>query len=171
MTALGLSTRRVSIAGGSGTISLTGTAGLRVGGAITFAGNISGTGAILTDAGGTIDLSGNNSYSGDTLIRSGNILRLGSSTALSANTFLRFGGNTNIVELSGTNFSRTVSATGGAGNVRFNNAADGTGSVGFAAVGADRTVALNGTVSWGSTAFNPTISAAWAQRLPPTKSL
>lgn len=156
MTALGLNTRRVSIAGGTGSISLTGTGSLRVGGAITFAGNITGTGAILTDAAATINLSGNNTYSGDTLIRSGNILRLGSSTALSANTFLRFGGGTNIVELSGTNFSRTVSATAGAGNVRFNNGADGVGTAGFAAVGADRTVALNGTVNWGSTAFNPT---------------
>jgi fibronectin-binding autotransporter adhesin len=156
MTALGLSTRRITIAGGTGTISLTGSSGLRVGGAITFAGNIIGTGSILTDAGGTIDLSGNNTYSGDTLIRSTNVLRLGSSTALSGNTFLRFGGGTNIVELSGTDFSRNVSATAGAGNVRFNNASDGTGSAGFAAVGADRTVALNGTVSWGSTAFNPT---------------
>ncbi len=154
-TALASTARRVSIAGGNGSIIL--GAGLRIGGNITFAGNISGgsAGALVTDAGGIIDLSGNNTYAGDTLIRSSNTLRLGSTTALSANTFLRFGGGTNIVELTGTNFSRTVGST--AGTVRFNAGADGAGNSGFAAVNADRTVALNGTVSWAAGLFNPTI--------------
>lgn len=145
------STRRVSIAGGNGEIQVAGN--LRTSGNVTFAGNITGSGGILTDAGGTFDLSGNNTYSGNTLIRNGNVLRLGSTTALSANTLLRFGGGTNIVELSGTDFSRTVG--GSAGNVRFHGGADGAGSSGFVAVGADRTVALNGTVQWGSGTFNP----------------
>lgn len=145
------STRRVSIAGGSGEIQVAGN--LRTSGNVTFAGNITGSGGILTDAAGTFDLSGNNTYSGNTLLRNGNVLRLGSTTALSANTLLRLGGGTNIIELSGTDFSRTVG--GSSGNVRFHGGADGAGSSGFAAVGADRTVALNGTVQWGSANFNP----------------
>lgn len=100
------STRRVSIGGGSGEIQVAGN--LRTSGDITFAGNITGSGGILTDAAGTFTLSGNNTYSGNTLIRNGNVLRLGSTTALSANTLLRFGGGTNIIELTGTDFSRTV---------------------------------------------------------------
>lgn len=143
--------RRVSIAGGSGSIQLTGN--FRTLGNIEFAGNISGSGGFLTDGAGTYSLSGNNSYSGDTLLRHGNVLRLGSTTALSSNSLLRLGGGTNIIELSGTDFSRTVG--GSAGNVRFHSGADGAGSSGFAAVGGDRTVALNGTVQWGSSTFNP----------------
>jgi len=145
--------RRVSIAGGNGSIVLSG--GFRTGGDFNFAGNISGTGSIITDAGGTFTLSGNNTYAGDTLIRNGNTVRVGSATALSANSFLRFGGGTNIVELTAANFSREVGTS--AGQVRFHAGADGAGSSGFAAVNADRTVALNGTVSWGAGLFNPTI--------------
>ncbi len=151
--AVSANTQRVSIAGGSGSIVLSG--GFRTSGNFNFAGDISGTGSILTDAAGTFTLSGNNTYNGDTLIRNGNIIRVGSSTALSPNSFLRFGANTNIIELTGANFSRTVGNS--AGNVRFHAGADGAGSSGFAAVNADRTVAINGTVSWGAGLFNPTI--------------
>ena len=133
---------------------------MRIGGAVTFAGNISGaSGALLTDNGATIELSGNNTYGGDTLIRSGNILRLGSTTALSANSFLRIGGGSTI-QLTGTNFSRTL-ALSGAGNMRVGNTADASANTfGFAAVNDDRTVALNGTVLWtaaGAITFGPTI--------------
>jgi fibronectin-binding autotransporter adhesin len=151
--AVGATNQRVSLAGGNGSIVFSG--GFRTSGNFNFAGDISGTGSILTDAAGTFTLSGNNTYAGDTLIRNGNILRVGSSTALSPNSFLRFGGNTNIIELTGANFSRTLG--GSAGNVRFHAGADGAGSSGFAAVNADRTVALNGTASWGAGLFNPTI--------------
>jgi fibronectin-binding autotransporter adhesin len=151
--AVGATNQRVSLAGGNGSIVFSG--GFRTSGNFNFAGDISGTGSILTDAAGTFTLSGNNTYAGDTLIRHGNILRVGSSTALSPNSFLRFGANTNIVELTGANFSRTVGNS--AGNVRFHAGADGAGSSGFAAVNADRTVAINGTVSWGAGLFNPTI--------------
>jgi autotransporter-associated beta strand protein len=149
--AVSATTRRVSIAGGNGSIVFTG--GFRTGGNFNFAGDISGTGSIITDAAGTFTLSGNNSYSGDTLFRHGNTIRAGSSTAFSSNSLLRFGGNTNIVELTGTNFSRT--AGNSAGQVRFHAGADGAGNSGFAAVNADRTVAINGTVSWGAGLFNP----------------
>jgi autotransporter-associated beta strand protein len=149
--AVSASNQRVSLAGGTGSIVFSG--GFRTSGNFEFAGDISGTGSILTDAGGTFTLSGNNTYAGDTLIRSGNAVRVGSATALSPNSLLRFGANTNIIELTGADFSRTVGSS--AGNVRFHAAADGAGSSGFAAVNADRTVALNGTVLWGSTTFNP----------------
>lgn len=149
--AVSSSTRRVSIAGGNGSIVLSG--GFRTNGDFNFAGDISGTGSILTDGGGTFTLSGNNTYAGDTLIRNGNTVRVGSTTALSVNSFLRFGGGNNIIELTGADFSRTLGSS--AGQVRFHNGADGAGNSGFAAVNADRTVALNGTVSWGAGLFNP----------------
>jgi autotransporter-associated beta strand protein len=152
--AVSLSTRRVAIAGGGGSIVLSG--GFRTNGNFNFAGDISGTGSIITDGGGTFTLSGNNTYAGDTLIRHGNTVRVGSSTALSANSFLRFGGGTNIVELTGANFSREVGTS--AGQVRFHAGSDGAGNSGFAAVNADRTVAINGTVVWGTTVANPSNS-------------
>ena len=146
------STRRVSLAGGNGSIVLSG--GLRTGGNFNFAGDISGTGSIITDAGGTFTLSGNNTYAGDTLIRHGNTVRIGSSTAISSTSLLRVGGGGNIIfELTGADFSRTVGNS--AGQVRFHASADGAGSSGFAAVNADRTVEINGTVSWGAGLFNP----------------
>jgi autotransporter-associated beta strand protein len=148
-----LSTQRVIIAGGSGSIVFSG--GFRTSGDFNFAGDISGTGSILTDAGGTFTLSGNNTFAGDMLIRNGNTVRVGSATALSSNSFLRIGGGTNIFELTGADFSRTLGNS--TGNVRFHAGADGAGSSGFAAVNADRTVALNGTVSWGGGLFNQTI--------------
>jgi autotransporter-associated beta strand protein len=151
--AVSVNTQRVAIAGGSGSIVFSG--GFRTAGDFNFAGNISGTGSIITDGGGTFTLSGDNTYAGDTLIRNGNTLRIGSSTALSGNSFLRFGGGTNIVVLTGTDFSRTAGT--GAGNVRFHAGADGAGNSGFAAVDEDRTVAINGTVSWGAGLFNPGI--------------
>lgn len=49
--AVSANTRRVSIAGGNGSIVLSG--GFRTSGNFNFAGNISGTGSIITDAGGT----------------------------------------------------------------------------------------------------------------------
>jgi autotransporter-associated beta strand protein len=148
--AVAANTQRVIIAGGNGNIVFSG--GLRTGGDFNFAGDISGTGSIVTDAAGLFTLSGNNTFAGDMLIRSGNTIRVGSATALSANSFLRIGGGTNIIELTGANFSRTLGNS--AGNVRFHAGADGAGSSGFAAVNADRTVALNGTVTWGAGLFN-----------------
>lgn len=145
--------RRVSIAGGTGSIVLSG--GLRTSGNFNFAGDISGSGSIITDAAGTFTLSGNNTFTGDMLIRHGNTIRVGSDSALSSNSFLRLGGGTNIIELTGANFSRTVGTS--AGNVRFHAGADGAGNSGFAAVNADRTVEINGTVSWGAGLFNPTV--------------
>jgi hypothetical protein len=148
------SSRRVTVAGGDGEIILGGA--LRLGGAVTFAGDFTGSGSILTDAGGIITLSGNNTYSGESLIRSGNTVRLGSATALSANSFVRTGGGCTF-ELTGTNFSREIANSGG-GKMRVGNTADvGASTFGFAAVNEDRTVALTGTVLWGSTTFNPTV--------------
>jgi autotransporter-associated beta strand protein len=151
--AVAANTQRVILAGGNGSIVFSG--GFRTGGNFDFAGNISGTGAIVTDAAGTFTLSGNNTFAGDMLIRSGNTVRVGSATALSSNSFLRIGGGTNIFELTGADFSRTVGSS--TGNIRFHAGADGAGSSGFAAVNADRTVALNGTVSWGGGLFNQTV--------------
>jgi fibronectin-binding autotransporter adhesin len=150
-TAGGASTQRVSIAGGVGSIQLSGS--LRTSGNFNFAGNISGAGGILTDAGGIFTLQGNNTYSGDSLFRNGNTIRLGSADGISPNSLLRFGGGTNIVELTAVDFSRTVGSS--AGQVRFHGSADGAGNSGFAAVNAERGVALNGTVQWGAGLFNP----------------
>lgn len=147
--------RLVTITGG-GTISNTAGAALRLGGASNFSGNVEGsTVLILEPATSSINFSGTNNYSGDTLLRATTgTLRLSSAGALSANTFLRFGGGTNVVELANGNFSRAIGST--PGTVRFNNASDGAGNSGFAAIGADRTVALTGGLVWGSTNFNPT---------------
>jgi autotransporter-associated beta strand protein len=142
--------QRIAIAGGTGSIVLSGN--FRTGGNITFAGDISGTGAILTQAGGTFTLGGNNTYSGDTLLRNGNTVRLDSATALSANSLVRFGGGVNIVELRAANLSRTLGT-----NIRFHNGSDGAGESGFAAVNADRSVDLGSSAQWGGTNFNPTI--------------
>jgi autotransporter-associated beta strand protein len=145
-------TRRVTVTGGStGSIDITGN--LRTGGAFTFAGNLTGSGGILTDAAGTFTLGGTNTYLGNTLFRHGNTIRLNSASALSPDTLLRFGAGTNIIELAAADFSRTVG--GAAGNIRFHGAADGTGSSGFAAVGADRSVTLGGTFLWGDANFRP----------------
>lgn len=150
--AAGLSTQRVALAGGNGSIVFSG--GLRTGGNFDFAGNISGTGSILTDAGGTFTLSGNNTFTGELLLRSANILRIGSATALSPNSFIRTGGGC-VFELTTMDFSKEIAASG-AGKMRVGNAADVAASAfGFAAVNADRNVALTGTVLWGSTSFNP----------------
>jgi autotransporter-associated beta strand protein len=152
--AVSANTQRVILADGNGSIVFSG--GLRTGGIFNFAGNISGNGSILTDAGGAFTLSGNNTYTGDTLLRNANILRIGSATALSPNTFIRTGGGC-VFELTTTDFSRAIAASG-AGNMRVGNAADvGATTFGFAAVNDDRNVALTGTVLWGSTAFNPTV--------------
>ena len=142
---------RVSLAGGSGTIVANGN--LRTNGNFTFAGDISGSGTILTDAAGTFTLGGNNTYTGNTLFRHGNTIRLNSANAISANSWLRFGAGTNIVELAAADFSRTLGTA--AGQVRFHNGADGAGNSGFAAIGAERNVAINGTVVWGGGSFNP----------------
>lgn len=150
--AVGLNTQRVSLAGGNGSIVFSG--GLRTAGNFDFAGNLSGTGSILTDAGGTFTLSGTNTFAGDLLLRSANILRIGSAAALSPNAFIRTGGGS-VFELTFGDFSRPIAASG-AGNMRVGNPADVSASTfGFAAVNADRDVALTGTVLWGSTSFNP----------------
>jgi fibronectin-binding autotransporter adhesin len=149
--------RRVSIAGGTGSIVLSGS--FRTSGNFNFAGDISGSGTILTDGGGTYTLSGNNTFAGDMLIRNANTVRVGSATALSSNSFLRIGGGSTI-ELTGADFSRTIAGSG-AGNMRVGHASDSAANTfGFAAVNADRTVALNGTVVWqnpGTVNFAPTV--------------
>jgi fibronectin-binding autotransporter adhesin len=149
---VGANTQRVALAGGNGSIVFSG--GLRTAGNFDFAGNISGTGSIITDAGGTFTLSGNNTFTGDLLLRSANVLRIGSATALSPNSFIRTGGGC-VFELTTMDFSKEI-AFSGAGKMRVGNAADvGASAFGFAAVNADRNVALTGTVLWGSTSFNP----------------
>lgn len=148
-----LNTRRVTVTGGStGSIDINGN--LRTAGAFNFAGNLTGSGGILTDAGGTFTLGGTNTYLGNSLFRNGNTIRLNSAGALSPDSLLRFGGGTNIIELAAGDFSRNVG--GAAGNVRFHGTADGAGSSGFAAVGADRSVTLGGTYLWGDANFRPT---------------
>ncbi len=150
--AVGAGAQRVVLAGGNGSIVFSG--GLRTAGNFDFAGNISGTGSIITDAGGTFTLSGNNTFTGDLLLRSSNILRIGSATALSPNSFIRTGGGC-VFELTTMDFSKEI-ALSGAGKMRVGNTADVAASTfGFAAVNADRNVALTGTVLWGSTSFNP----------------
>ena len=142
---------RVSLAGGSGTIIANGN--LRTSGNFNFAGNISGSGGIFTDAAGTFTLGGNNSYNGNTLFRHGNTIRLNSTNAISPTSWLRFGAGTNIVELAAADFSRTLGTA--AGQVRFHHSTDGAGNSGFAAIGANRNVAINGTVVWGGGSFEP----------------
>lgn len=152
---------------GSGTIS--GVSTLRYAGTSDFSGNIGGTGAVILENGGivgigdSIKFSGTNTYSGDTLLRSTvGTLQLSSSGALSPNTFLRFGGGTNVVELANGNFTRALGGT--AGTIRFNNSSDGAGSSGFAAIGADRTVALTGGLIWSNyTAGTTTLTFSPAQ--------
>jgi autotransporter-associated beta strand protein len=152
-------TRRVAVTGGSGNLEINGpegaTGSLRLAGDFNFAGNISGNSGILTEAAGNFTFSGNNTYTGNTLLRNGNILRLDSATALSPNTLLRFGGGANIVELAAGNFSRSIGTEGG--DVQFQGTGNGSGSAGFAAVNADRTVALNNMVPWGTGFFQPNV--------------
>ncbi len=138
---------------GSGTLDLAGN--FRIGAPVDFSGNITGAaGSLITETGSSIILSGTNTYAGDTLIRNGNTLRLASVGALPAASKLRLSSGTAlVVELAADNFSRTFG--GAAGDISMFGPGDAAGNNGFAAVGADRTLALAGAV-WGSTYFNPT---------------
>lgn len=147
-------TQTVSISG-SGTINGAAGATIRTIGNVDFSGNLTGALSFLTQGAGTFTLGGNNTHTGEFLIRNGNTIRLNSANALSTDAFLRLGGGTNIIELTGANFSRTLGSA--AGNVRLHAAADGAGNSGFAAVNADRTVALNGPATWAGGLFNPTV--------------
>ncbi|OYW42410.1 MAG: hypothetical protein B7Z45_02050, partial [Azorhizobium sp. 12-66-6] len=119
----------------------------------TVSNNISGTGAVTLTQ-GALTLSGTNTYTGTTTV-SGGVLKLSSAGALSGGIGTT-GGTSNltlsggVVGLATGDFTRALGT--GATQVQF------TGSGGFAAYGADRSVNFGGagaTVTWGSGGFVP----------------
>jgi fibronectin-binding autotransporter adhesin len=160
--------RLVTLTGG-GTLIANG--GIRINGntaAMVFSGNLvdfnTGAGQRLainmngSAAGTVLRLSGDNSgATGDFLLSSGvnnNVIRLESANALSSSTVLRIeGGTNNVVELAFGNLTRTTGNTAGSGAGGLNL----TGSGGFAALGADRSVTLvgGGQIVWTTQGFNP----------------
>jgi len=122
--------------------------------AITISPVISGTGTFEQMGTGTTTLSGTNTYSGTTTASAG-VLRLGSAMALPGGIGST-GGTSNltlnggVIGLGTGDFTRGLGT--GSAQVQF------TGSGGFAAYGADRTVNFGGAgaqVTWGSTGFVP----------------
>lgn len=108
------------------------------------------TALLFQATGGLLNFSGNNTYTGDTLIREGGILRLSSATALPANSFLRFAGPNATLELNSGNFTRTIGGSTGNGGIFLEG-----GNNYFAALGADRTVTINGGLVWATVGFAP----------------
>jgi autotransporter-associated beta strand protein len=93
-----------------------------------------------------VPASGSNTYGGTTLVSSG-VLRAVDGVGLPSGSLLSLNGG--VFETS-ANFSRTPGS--GAGNVQFGA---GTTTSGFSAAGADITVSLGSSVTWGSASFNP----------------
>ena len=86
----------MALVAGGGTLD-TGTAGLKVSGAV------SGTGSLTKISGGTLTLTGNNTYSGSTTISAGMLLA-GAASALSGSSAVTIGGGT----LDASGFANTV---------------------------------------------------------------
>jgi autotransporter-associated beta strand protein len=153
-------TLTIDVASGN---AITGTSStLTVGGAgnTTIADPVSlGTGGLTKADAGVLRLNANNSYSGTTTV-SGGVVVLGSATALpggigstggTSGLTVNGGG---VVGLGSGNFSRALGT--GVAQVQF------TGSGGFAAYGADRTVNLGGAtaeVAWATSSFVPSGSS------------
>jgi autotransporter-associated beta strand protein len=143
---------------GSVTLGVAGQSGALTVGAgnvsSSFGGAISGNGTLTKTGSGTLTLTSSNSHNGATSV-SGGVLRLDHSTALPGG--IGASGGTSSLNLSGGvvglgagNFTRGLGT--GANQVQF------TGSGGFAAFGADRTVNLGGAsagVTWASGSFIP----------------
>ncbi len=145
--------REIRVANGSAAVdgSLTGR--------IRGGDNGAGTGGIVKTGAGTLSLSAaNNDYSGATEIRAG-ALRIAAAGALSANSNVQLNGG--VLELGadlngGTagDYSPTLGTA--AGNLQW------TGSGGFSAASAPRTVSLNGgaALAWGTTSGFVTSSSS-----------
>lgn len=123
-----------------------------------LSGNLTSTYGYFTKAGsGLLILSGNNTYGfaasvNPTTVNAG-VLRLASATALSVNTTLVLNGG--VCELGAGDMTRALSTDSAGAEVRF------TGSGGFSAYGANRSVNLGGnvtpsTVTWNTGGFVPT---------------
>ncbi|MEO5714703.1 MAG: autotransporter-associated beta strand repeat-containing protein [Luteolibacter sp.] len=121
----------------------------------TYAGNVTNSGLGLTKlGGGTLTLSGANTYSGSTTI-SGGALNVGTNAAgLSSNSNLIF--SSGVLEANGT-LAKNV-GTGG-GELQWTSV---TGKGGFAAVGGDLSITLNGgaQLTWSATAGTSKFGAA-----------
>ena len=109
----------------------------------TLSGFLTGTGGLTKAGDGVLALTGTNLYTGQTVV-SGGVLRLATANALPGGTAatggldnLNFAGGA--VELAAGDFTRAVGTA--AGQVQF------TGTGGFAAVGANRTVNLGGAAA------------------------
>jgi fibronectin-binding autotransporter adhesin len=140
--------------------------GLRWANGSNFAGNLVNNGALGVGlngngfAGGTMTLSGDNTgATGDFLVAS-NTLRLNSTTAL-GNSFLRLEAGTGnaVLQLAAGDLTRTSSPASAGGGI--NLSSTGAGGAGFSAIGANRSITLNGGAAnglvWGiSSGFNPT---------------
>ncbi|NCA02771.1 MAG: hypothetical protein EBS87_11540, partial [Sphingomonadaceae bacterium] len=124
----------------------------------TLSGFLTGTGGLTKAGDGVLALTGTNLYTGQTVVNGG-VLRLAAANALPGGTAatggldnLNFAGGA--VELAAGDFTRAVGTA--AGQVQF------TGTGGFAAVGANRTVNLGGAaapLTWGTAGFLPDAAA------------
>jgi autotransporter-associated beta strand protein len=129
--ALGGAVREIRVANGSAAVD-----GI-------LSGIISGTGGINKTGEGTLSLTANNTYTGATQI-SGGALRTSNTNQIDGTNLQLNGG---VLELAGFNMTRNLGT--GADQLQW------TGSGGFAAVGANRTVQINNStaaVTWGTTA-------------------
>jgi fibronectin-binding autotransporter adhesin len=108
--------------------------------ASNIANNVSAT--AFTKAGaGTLTLSGNNTFTGNLTITDG-VLRIASAGSYQNQYLVLSGG---VLGLGAGDYTGAVQSLPAAGRVGFTN------SGGFAAYGADRSVTLTGTLTWGST--------------------
>jgi autotransporter-associated beta strand protein len=135
-----------SVFGGTGHVALGGaTLTLDLATANSFAGDITGAGNLTKSGAGLLTLTGENTYGGTTTINPGT-LRTASAGALSATTHLVLAGG--VLELGGSDYTGALGT--GAGQVSL------SGSGGFGAYGATRSVNLGGAaapLTWGDTHF------------------
>ncbi len=134
----GSGSRTIAVANGSAAVDA------RLSGAISDG---VGVFSLVKSGAGVLELTGANTYRGQTQI-SGGALRIGSAQALSAGSNIVLSGG--VLELGVGDYAASLGT--GAGEVRF------TGSGGFSASGADRSVNLGGAASpapltWGSANF------------------
>ena len=148
----GTNNRALTLAANGGTLAVSAANTLSV------AGVISGTGALTKSDAGTLALSGTNTYTGTTTV-TGGVLRLDVASALPGG-IASTGGTSNLILNGGVvglgtgDFQRALGTA--AANIQF------TGSGGFAAYTADRTVNLGGAaagVTWAGGSFVPTGSS------------